>query len=169
MLDRLIPHIHPSCCIPERGRNIQRTATYLILGIFIHNIPEGMAIATGTVTSFNVTLSIAIAIAIHNIPEGICTSAPYYYFSKKRLKSFLISASTALPIIIGFYVALIIFKEIPNTIIGLVIAATAGLMIYISADELIPMAHSQKRKLWSHITIFSLIFGVLFVIILNTI
>jgi len=169
ILDRLIPHVHPSYCIPEHGRNIQRTALYLLLGIFMHNFPEGMAIATGTVTSLNVTLSISIAIAVHNIPEGICTSAPYYYFTKKKLKSFLISSSTAIPLIIGFLIAYILFKNIPVEIVGIVIAATAGLMIYISADELIPMAHSQERKLWSHSTIFSLIAGVLFVIILGTI
>jgi ZIP family zinc transporter len=168
-LDRLIPHVHPSSYIPERGRNLQRTATYLLLGIFMHNFPEGMAIATGTVTNFNIALSISIAIAIHNIPEGICTSAPYYYLTKKKLKSFLISSSTAIPLIIGFLIATILFKNIPVEIVGIVIAATAGLMIYISADELIPMAHSQGRKLWSHATIFSLIVGVLFVIILGTI
>ena len=168
-LDRLIPHVHPSFCIPERSRNLQRTAVYLLLGIFMHNFPEGMAIATGTVTNFNVTLSIAIAIAIHNIPEGICTSAPYYYLTKNKLKSFLISSSTSIPLIIGFIIAFILFKNISNEIIGIIIAATAGLMIYISADELIPMAHSQGRKILSHMPIFSLIIGVLFVIILGTI
>jgi ZIP family zinc transporter len=168
-LDRLIPHVHPSYCIPEHGRNLQRTALYLLLGIFMHNFPEGMAIATGTVSNFNVTLSISIAIAVHNIPEGICTSAPYYHFTKKKLKSFLISSSTAIPLVIGFLIAYILFKNIPVEIVGIVIAATAGLMIYISADELIPMVHSQDRRLWSHSTIFSLMAGVLFVIILGTI
>jgi ZIP family zinc transporter len=168
-MDRLIPHVHPTSWVPEHGRDLQRTATYLLLGIFIHNLPEGMAIATGTVTNFNVTLSISIAIAIHNIPEGICTSAPYYYITKKKFKSFLISSSTAIPLIIGFLIAFILFKNIPVEIVGLVIATTAGLMIYISADELIPMAHNQDRKKWSHITIFYLIAGVIFVILLGSI
>ena len=114
-------------------------------------------------------MMVAMGIVIHNIPEGICTSAPYYYFTKNKLKSFLISSSTAIPLIIGFIIAFILFKNIPPLIIGIVIAVTAGLMIYISADELIPMAHSQGRKMWSHITIFSLIIGVLFVIILGSI
>jgi ZIP family zinc transporter len=169
VLDRLIPHVHPSYCIPEQGRNFQRTSFYLLLGIFMHNFPEGIAMATGTVTNFNVTLSISIAIAVHNIPEGICTSAPYYYSTKKKLRSFLISSSTAIPLVIGFIVAYFLFRNMSIEIIGIVIAATAGLMIYISADELIPMAHSQERKLWSHSTIFSLIAGVLFVIMLGTI
>jgi ZIP family zinc transporter len=168
-LDRAIPHVHPTSWVPERGRNMQRTATYLLLGIFMHNIPEGMAIATGTVTNFNITLSISIAIAIHNIPEGICTSAPYYYLTKNKLKSFLISSSTAIPLVIGFLIAFILFKNIPVEIVGIIIAATAGLMIYISADELIPMSHNQERKKWSHATIFYLITGVLFVILLGSI
>ena len=93
-LDKLIPHIHPELCEQEQGCKLKKTATYLIFGIFLHNLPEGMAIALGSVSGMKVGLVIALAIAIHNIPEGICTSAPYYHCTGKRLKSFLISSST---------------------------------------------------------------------------
>ena len=76
-LDKLVPHIHPELCEQEQGCKLRKTATYLILGIFLHNLPEGMAIALGSVSGVKVGLVIALAIAIHNIPEGICTSAPY--------------------------------------------------------------------------------------------
>jgi ZIP family zinc transporter len=92
-LDRLIPHIHPQLCAREQGCNLERTSVYLILGMFLHNFPEGMAIAIGSVTEMKVSLAIALAIAIHNVPEGICTSAPYYNTTGARLKSFLVSAS----------------------------------------------------------------------------
>lgn len=168
-LDKLIPHIHPRLCGQEQGRKLERTAIFIFLGIFLHNFPEGMAIATGTITDFKATLAIALAIAIHNIPEGIVTSAPCYYLTKKKLKSFLLSSSTAIPIILGFIFARFLFQNIPLNIIGIIIAATAGLMIYISGDELIPMSHSKDSKVWNHSTIFSLIAGVLFVIILGSI
>lgn len=163
-LDRLIPHIHPSLYSQEQGCNLKRTANYLFLGIFLHNFPEGMAIAVGLTSNLKLSMIIALAIMIHDIPEGICTSAPYYYCTKKRLKSFLISASTAVPTVIGFFAMYYLYQYISMQWVGLFIAATAGLMIYISSDELIP---SSCSKLTKHSTIFSLIAGVLLVILLR--
>ncbi len=165
-VDKILPHIHPELCSQEQGRNLKRTSLYLLIGIFLHNFPEGMAIAIGTVSDIKISLVIALAIAIHNIPEGISTSAPYYIITKKRLKSFLVSSSTAIPILLGFLFASYLYNHISNSIIGLIIGATAGLMIYITADEVIPTSCS---KLSNHTTIFSLILGILFVILLGLI
>jgi ZIP family zinc transporter len=162
-LDRIIPHIHPRLCAQEQGCNLERTSVYLILGIFLHNFPEGMAIAIGSVTETKTSITIALAIAIHNIPEGICTSAPYYHSTGKRIQAFLLSASTAIPILIGYVTARYIFQQVSTQVVGLLISSTAGLMIYITADELIP--HSCAGT--NHQTIFSLILGVVFVIVLG--
>jgi len=110
------------------------------------------------------SIIIALAIMIHDIPEGICTAAPYYYCTKKRLKSFLISASTAIPTIAGILAFYYFSKYIPLWGVGFFVAATAGLMIYISGDELIP---SSCCKLTNHSTIFSLMGGVLLVLLLE--
>jgi len=163
-VDKIIPHIHPELCSQEQGRNLKRTATYLIIGIFLHNFPEGMAMAIGAVSDIKVSIVIALAIAIHDIPEGITTSAPYFYCTKKRLKSFLISSSTAIPTLIGFLLAYWLYNHIPLQLVGFVIGATAGLMIYITSDEIIPASCS---KLSNHTTIFSLIAGILLVILLG--
>jgi len=164
-VDRIIPHIHPELCAQEQGCNLQRTSVYLILGIFLHNFPEGMAIAIGAVTEVKVSFIIALAIAIHNIPEGICTSAPYYHTTGKRLKSFLVSSSTAVPILIGYLLARHLFGSIPPMVIGFIIGATAGLMIYITVDEIIPNSCAGT----DHQTIFSLLSGIIFVILLGLI
>lgn len=164
-LDRLIPHIHPRACTQEQGRNLHRTAVFLIMGIFLHNFPEGMAIAIGTVTDIRVSFAIAIAIGIHNIPEGVCTSAPYYHSTGRKLKAFLISSSTALPILAGFLLARYLFRNMPGTVVGLIAAATAGLMIYITTDELIPSSCIGQN----HASIFSLILGVILVVFLGLI
>jgi ZIP family zinc transporter len=164
-LDKIIPHLHPELCSQEQGCNLERTSIYLILGIFLHNFPEGMAIAIGSVTEVRVSIVIALAIAIHNIPEGICTSAPYYHSTGARLKSFLISSSTALPILMGYLLARHIFQNIPEPVVGFIIGATAGLMIYITADELIPTSCAGTN----HQTIFCLMVGVVFVILLGLI
>ena len=162
-LDKIIPHIHPRLCAQEQGCNLERTSVYLILGMFLHNFPEGMAIAIGSVTGAKVSITIALAIAIHNIPEGICTSAPYYRSTGKRMQSFLLSASTAIPILIGYVIARHVFQQVSTQVVGLLISSTAGLMIYITADELIP--HSCVGT--NHQTIFSLILGVVFVIVIG--
>jgi ZIP family zinc transporter len=133
------------------------------LGIFLHNFPEGMAIAIGSVTGDKVSLSIALAIAIHNIPEGICTSAPYYHSTGKRMRAFLLSSSTAIPVLVGFVTARTLFQHVSPEVIGLLTGATAGLMIYITADELIP--HSCAGT--NHQTIFFLMLGVVFVMLLG--
>ncbi len=137
IFDKLIPHIHPELCSQEHGRNLKRTALYLLVGIFLHNFPEGIAIGAGIITDIKLTITVAIAIAIHDIPEAICTSAPYYFVSKKRMKAFLLSVSTVIPTILGFLLAYYLLQFIPLALIGFVIASTAGLMIYISADEYI--------------------------------
>lgn len=168
-LDRLIPHIHPQMCSQEQGCRLRRTATYLLLGIFLHNFPEGMAMGIGMVSGLKLSLIVALAIAIHNIPEGICTSAPYYFATKKRTRAFLLSASTAIPTVVGFIFAYFLYQAIPPEVVGMVISATAGVMIYISADELIPISCSREYNGWSHATIFSLIAGVILVMILGLI
>lgn len=162
VFDRALPHIHPSLCKQEQGQNLKKTAVYLIVGIFLHNLPEGIAIAAGFVTDVKVSLTIALAIAVHNIPEGICTSAPYYYCSKKRLKAFLLSSSTAIPLLVGFLAAKLLFTGISESALGMIIAATAGVMIYICSDELIPSSNN-------HSTIFSHLAGIVFVILLGLI
>lgn len=166
-VDRIIPHIHPELVSQEQNCRLKRTALYLLIGIFLHNFPEGMAIAIGSVTSMKLSLVIAIAIAVHDIPEGICTSAPYYYCTRKRLKSFLVSSATAIPTVLGFFFAHFLYQNISLAAVGIIVGATAGLMIYISGDELIPTSCHKNLKHWSHSTIFSLIAGVVSVILLG--
>mgnify|MGYP001435274899 CR=1 FL=1 len=164
-VDVLVPHIHPELCGQEHGRNLKKTAIYLLLGIGLHNFPEGMAIAIGTVTDLRASIAVALAIAIHNIPEGICTSAPYFHSTGQRLNSFLLSSLTAIPIVLGFITAYYLFQNIPPSVVGFIIAVTAGLMIYICADELIPFSAQGQ----GHSTIFTLILGVVFLILLGLI
>lgn len=164
IIDKLIPHIHPELCSQEHGRNLKKTASYLIIGMFIHNFPEGMAIAVGSVSDFKFSLTIALAIAIHDIPEGLSTASTYYHCTQKRLKSFLVSSVTTIPTLLGFAIAHVLYQNISGNIIGLIVSATAGLMIYICADELIPTSSCNSNN---HSTIFSLIAGVLVVVVLG--
>jgi ZIP family zinc transporter len=118
-----------------------------------------MAIASGEVSNIKAGVAIALAIAIHNIPEGICTSASYFHAAGSRKAAFLLSSSTALPILVGYFLARHVFTVVPTAVIGFIIAATAGLMIYITVDELIPNSCAGQ----DHRTIFTFVGGIVFV------
>ncbi|MBU2489669.1 MAG: ZIP family metal transporter [Proteobacteria bacterium] len=162
-VDRLVPHIHPGLCAQEQGKNLQRTSPYLLTGIFMHNLPEGMAISIGGAADASVSVTIAVAIAIHNIPEGVCTAAPYYLATGRRGRAFFLSSLTAAPILAGFLAGRFLLAGAGDNVLGFIVGATAGLMIYITADELIPNARAGE----SHLTIFSLMAGVIFVLLMG--
>jgi ZIP family zinc transporter len=168
IIDKIIPHVHPERNIIESKNkelcNMRKSSRYINTALFIHNLPEGMVIAMGAITNSALGIIIAIAMTVQKIPEGICTAAPTYYCNKNRLKSFLIACSILIPLIIGFFITYFLYQNLPPTIIGLIIGMTAGFMIYISADELIP----ASSKIVTHeSTIISLIIGILFVLGLN--
>jgi ZIP family zinc transporter len=165
MLDRIFPHVHECSACGENECHMGHTANFLILAIFLHNFPEGMAIGIGGSTNAGDSLVVALAIAIHNIPEGICTSAPHYYAYGNRLKSFFMSSLSALPIVAGFFVARYIFGQISPQTMSLLIGATAGLMIYISASELMPAVTNKSGQ---KTTLFFM-FGIVSVMLLELI
>lgn len=165
-LKKFVPHIHPRTYKKKHQKEFEIAAFFIFIGIFLHNFPEGMAIGIGGLSDFKVSLVIAIAIAIHNIPESICTSAPYFFVTKKRLESFLISCSTIIPSVLGFLLAYLLIPHLPLFLLGFMISVTAGFMIYISCDELIPLSCDERTN---HSAIFSLILGILTVVMLGMI
>ncbi|WP_155326284.1 ZIP family metal transporter [Desulfosarcina ovata] len=146
-IDRLFPHVHECAVCGEEVCHLGRTANFLILAIFLHNFPEGMAIAVGATTDISDSLVIALGIAVHNIPEGVCTSAPYYFTYGNRLKSFVLSSLSALPIAIGYIFARYIVEQISTSTMSLLVGSTAGVMIYISVNELMPAGRGHKKGL----------------------
>ncbi|MBL7054542.1 ZIP family metal transporter [Candidatus Woesearchaeota archaeon] len=159
--DDLIPHLHPGLCSKEKP-SIKRTAFTLLIGIALHNLPEGLAISSGFASLEKLGFVIALSIALHNIPEGIVTAAPLYASTKKRLKSFLLSSSTAIPILFAFLIGTFLFRFIPDILLGIVMAFTAGVMFYISGDELLPCAERQKH---THSANMGMALGVIIVLL----
>ena len=164
-LDRSFPHVHSCPACVENQCPLGHTANFLILAIALHNFPEGMAIAVGTATDIGDSFVIATAIALHNIPEGICTSAPHYHAFGNRWRSFAMSSMSALPIVAGFLAARFLFGVISMSTMSLLVGATAGLMIYISANELMPTAQEGSGRQ----TIFFFMAGIVSVILLEVV
>ena len=136
-----------------------RMGLFSALAIGIHNFPEGLATFTAGLKDPALGIGIAFAIAIHNIPEGIAVSIPLYYATGSKKKAFLLSFSSGLaePIgaIIGYFLLLQFFNEFT---FGILFAAVAGIMVFISLDELIPTAEKYGEH---HIAIYGLISGMI--------
>jgi zinc transporter, ZIP family len=132
---------------------------FTALAIAIHNFPEGLATFTAGLSDPSIALPIAVAIAIHNIPEGIAVSVPIYFATGSRKKafwlSFLSGLAEPLGAIIGF---LVLMPFLNDTLFGILFGAVAGIMVFISLDELLPSAREYGEH---HLSIYGLIAGMM--------
>ncbi len=143
--------------IPKSNDKLLRTGLITALAITIHNFPEGLATFVSALQEPSIAIAIAIAIAIHNIPEGIAVSVPVFYATGSRKKAFLYSflsgLSEPLGAIIGY---LVLMPFINNITLGIIFALVAGIMIFISLDELLPSAREYGEH---HLSIYGLVAG----------
>ncbi len=148
--------------IPDRDFNLNkkslhRMGIFSALAIAIHNVPEGIATFVGALADPALGTSIAVAVAIHNIPEGIAVSVPIYYATGSRKKAFQLSFLSGLSepagALIGYFLILQYFTD---TLSGLMFAAVAGIMVFISLDELLPTAEKYGEH---HIAMYGVVAG----------
>jgi ZIP family zinc transporter len=160
LIDFLIPHEY----MAERHRTeggaqdqLLKTGLLVALGIGIHNFPEGMATFAGALQDISLGVAIAVAIAIHNIPEGLAVSAPVYAATGSRSKALLWSFLSGLAEPAGAAVAAVLLLPFLNaTLLGLMLAVVAGIMVFISLDELVPVARSFGEE---HLSILGVVVG----------
>ncbi|MDO8898827.1 MAG: ZIP family metal transporter, partial [Bacteroidales bacterium] len=130
---------------------------FTALAIAIHNFPEGLATFTAALTDPALGVAIAVAIAIHNIPEGIAVSVPIYFATGNRKKAFWLSFSSGLAEPVGALVGFLILMPFLNPMVfGLLFALVAGIMVFISLDELLPAAEEYGEH---HLSIYGLVAG----------
>lgn len=141
----------------EDKKRLLRMGAFSALAIGIHNFPEGLATFMSGLTNPTLGISIAVAIAIHNIPEGLAVSAPIYYATQSRKKAFVLSFLSGLAEPIGALIGYFVLRSVFNdTTFGVIFAAVAGIMVYISLDELLPTAEEYGEH---HLAIGGLIAG----------
>lgn len=134
-----------------------KMGTFTALAIGIHNFPEGIATFTAALQDPALGIAIAVAIAIHNIPEGIAVSVPVYFATGDKKKAFKLSFLSGLSEPIGALVAYLFLMPFLNDIMfGVIFAAVAGIMVFISLDELLPAAKKYDE---AHLSIYGLIGG----------
>jgi ZIP family zinc transporter len=143
----------------DHFKSLHRTGIFVALAIGIHNFPEGLATFIAALSDPTLGIAIAVAIAIHNIPEGISVSVPIYYATGSRKKAFMWSFLSGLAEPIGALVGYVVLRPFINDIVfGVLFAGVAGIMVYISFDELLPAAREYGEH---HLSIYGLIAGMI--------
>lgn len=138
---------------------LMRMGMFTALAIGIHNFPEGLATFTSAIKDPSLGIAIAVAVAIHNIPEGIAVSIPVYYATDDKKKAFKLSFLSGLSEPIGAIIGyLILFRFFNDVMFGILFASVAGIMVFISLDELLPTAREYGE---AHLSIYGLIGGMM--------
>lgn len=186
LIDKLIPEdVNPHepkedlselkiCPLPQKGQNppkfhpgeklhqintkaLKRTGIFTALVIAIHNFPEGFATFISSLDNLTLGIAIAIAVAIHNIPEGLAVSLPIYHATGDKKKAFIYSALSGFAEPLGAFVgALILLPFIGDLTLAISFAVIAGIMVFISLDELLPAAKTYDK---AHDSLYGLIAG----------
>lgn len=162
LIDALVPHRenpHDAVLI-EEGRpdgGLARVGLVTALAIGIHNFPEGIATFMAGMSDPTVGIAIAVAVALHNIPEGISVSVPVYYATGNRRRAFWFSFASGLSEPVGALAAwLVLAPFLSDALLGVLFAAVAGIMVFISLDQLIPNA---KKYGEGHEAVYGMVGG----------
>jgi len=168
IIDKLVPsfenphevHGAEEMNLPEKAekfRKLYRMGLFTALAIAIHNFPEGLATFVSALTDTKLGIAIAVAIAIHNIPEGIAVSIPIYYATGSKNKAFVYSFLSGLAEPVGALVGYAVLSWFFNDIVfGVLFAAVAGIMVFISLDELLPTAGRFDEH---HLAVYGVVAG----------
>ena len=141
---------------------LHRLGIMSALAIAIHNFPEGIATFISALNDPQMGAGITFAIAIHNIPEGIAVAIPIYYATRSKGKALLYATLSGFSEVIGALLCLAVTAIFGVELTGdgpvfpLILAAVAGIMIYISLDELLPTAEKYGKH---HIAIAGVVIG----------
>jgi ZIP family zinc transporter len=146
-------------------QKLMRMGLFTALAIGIHNFPEGLATFLAALQDPSLGLAIAVAISLHNIPEGISVSVPIFYATGDRKKAFLYSMLSGLSEPVGALIAFLTLHVfvggdygIPPQVMGVLFGGVAGIMVYITLDELLPTSRAYGK---GHDSLLGLIAGML--------
>jgi len=161
LIDYLIPHDYLEEHVKSdfKDKKLLSAGMMTTLGIAIHNFPEGLAVFMSSIGDIKLGIALAVAIAIHNIPEGIAVAMPIYFATKSRKKAFWYSLLSGIAEPIGALVGILFLSPFLSvSFMSFLLAFVGGIMVFISFDELLPLAFQHEE---SHISISGIIIGML--------
>jgi len=134
-----------------------KAGLFVALGLGIHNFPEGMATFVTSLRDRQLGIAIAIAVAVHNVPEGLAVSAPVYAATGSRRKAFWWSFLSGVAEPVGALLAAVVLMPFLTTaVLGAVLSTVAGIMVFISIDELLPISRAYGEE---HLSIVGVVLG----------
>lgn len=156
---RMVEEMDPAHHHPHSHGKLMRMGVMSALAIAIHNFPEGLATFTAALKDPSLGVAIAVAIAIHNIPEGLAVSVPIYFATGNRRKAFGLSFLSGLAEPLGALVGYLLLMRFMNDVFfGVIFASVAGIMVFISLDELLPTAREYGKP---HLAIYGMVSGMI--------
>lgn len=149
--------------IPENNNKLYKLGIFAMLAIILHNVPEGIATFLSASTNLTLGIAITLAIALHNIPEGITISVPIYESTGSKKKAFIYTLISGMAEPLGAILAFLFLKPVvTDNLMGIILALTAGIMLYISVNKLLVEAFKYKEKSAS---VIAFIIGLVFMLI----
>ena len=142
LIDTLLPSHHVEEHTLDKSAKLEHLGLFTALALAIHNFPEGLATFMASMQDAALGVSIAVAVAIHNIPEGVAVALPVYHATGKRAQAFWYSAGSGMAEPVGAVLGFFLLRSfLHEAAFGVLFALIAGIMVYISLDELLPTAH----------------------------
>lgn len=153
-LHALLPHLHPGEKDPEGLPSKWNRPTLLFTAVTLHNIPEGMSVGLlfamaaqndGNPALFGMAAALALGIGIQNIPEGAAVALPLRQEGMGPVKAFALGSLSGLaePV---FGVLVVLFAAAISPYMPWMLAFSAGAMMYVVVEELIPEAHLGEHS-----------------------
>ncbi len=124
------------------------------VALVLHNIIEGMAVYSVYQNNPSTSLLLCIGVGLHNIPLGMVISAMFYDHNKNKAKTIFISFLISLSTFVGGFIMLLLSSVISELFLGVLLAVTLGMIIYISFFELLTHIVKDSNKKYSLIGIF---------------
>ena len=172
LLDKILPHQHCDGGEPEGPKSDMRRTTLLVSAVTLHNIPEGMSLGltfavaamSGESAALSGAFALAIGMAVQNIPEGAAVALPLKSAGLTRFKAFAVGAlSGIVEPVFGMATVAVVAYIAPY--MPWLLAFSAGAMMYVVVEELIPAAHLDSHSDGATLTVMA---GFLLMMLLDT-
>ena len=153
LFDSVVPHVHLDSSEPEGVKSGLGRSSMLVMAVTLHNIPEGLAVGVvlaGAMTeSAGITLAgalaLSIGIAIQNFPEGAIVSMPLKESLRSRWKAFAYGAGSGIVEPLAGLITILMIDWV-QPILPYFLSFSAGAMIYVVVEELIPESQSGSHS-----------------------
>jgi zinc transporter, ZIP family len=138
--------LRPEAAFMGRRGPGARTSALVFAVLFVHSLPEGLAVGTAYASDrAGLGLFVILAIAIQNVPEGTSVAIPMETAGFGRARQFWAAVGTSAPQPVGAVIAYLAVEEV-TALLPFSFAFAAGAMLSLIAAELLPQAYADRAR-----------------------